>query len=185
MHKKGFWVPALALLITSVLFAGDPATPNPKAPSETAEYAFMVGSWHCTSKSMKPDGTYSQPSKASWKGYFILDGWAIQDDWTRFDTEGKALLFGTNIRSYNQKLAKWECRWLPTGSLEWKHFLSWRDGDTMVMEGKGSDQRGDFIDRNTFYNIAADSWSWKKDRSYDGGKTWIEKIALIEAKRAN
>ena len=142
----------------------------------------MVGTWNCTTKSLRPDGTFVE-GKALWKGYFILDGWAIQDDWTSLDAAGKPQFHGTNIRSFNAELGKWECRWLPTGSLEWKHFLSWKDGETMVMEGEGRDQRGAFVDRNTFSNIGKDRWSWKKDRSYDGGKTWINGVSFIEATR--
>jgi hypothetical protein len=28
-------------------------------------------------------------------------------------------------------------------------------------------------------------WSWRKDRSYDGGETWIEGVGYIEATRAD
>ena len=51
--------------------------------------------------------------------------------------------------------------------------------------GGGSDANGEFIDRNTFYDIGPDSWKWRKDRSYDGGKTWFEGIGFIEATRAD
>ncbi len=55
----------------------------------------------------------------------------------------------------------------------------------MVMTGgEGTDPNGDYIDRNTFHDIQADSWSWRKDRSYDGGKTWLEGVAVIRAVRA-
>ena len=56
----------------------------------------------------------------------------------------------------------------------------------MVMTGgAGKDGFGEFIDRNTFYEIGEDSWRWREDRSYDGGGTWVEGIGTIEAKRAD
>lgn len=45
------------------------------------------------------------------------------------------------------------------------------------------DVRGEFVDRNTFYEIGSDGWRWREDRSYEGGKTWAEGIGFIEAGR--
>ena len=104
-----FWV-CLSLQV----FAGDGV--NPDAPSETAQYAFMLGAWDCATKSMRPDRSFVE-GKAIWEGGLILSGWAIQDHWTSLGPDGKPTSFGTNIRSFNPKLKKWECRWLASGSL--------------------------------------------------------------------
>ena len=50
---------------------------------------------------------------------------------------------------------------------------------------RGSDPFGDYVDRNTFYEITPEHWRWRKDRSYDGGKTWREGIGYIEATRSD
>ena len=177
-------LPVLLLAVLALPAAGAGRnTLNPAAPKETAQFSFLVGDWSCKTRFLKPDGkTYSE-GEARWNGYYILDGWAIQDDWisTRPDgTEGH----GTNIRSFNPKTGKWDNRWLSAGSLQWRYYQSEQIGDTMVMTGgEGKDARGDYIDRNTFYRIAKDSWSWRKDRSYDGGKTWVEGIGHIHATR--
>ena len=56
---------------------------------------------------------------------------------------------------------------------------------TMVMTGEGKDGQGRaFVDRNVFYDITAESWKWRKDRSFDGGETWIEGVGHIHATRA-
>ena len=39
------------------------------------------------------------------------------------------------------------------------------------------------LERVTFYNFQRDSWRRKLDVSYDGGESWIENVALVEAKR--
>jgi hypothetical protein len=80
---------------------------------------------------MKPDGSGFNEGSATWTGYWILGGWAIQDDWERA---------------------------LPGG---------W-----------------DYVDRNVFHEIRSDSWKWRKDRSFDGGKTWVEGVSFIEARRS-
>ena len=158
--------------------------PNPSAPTETEQFAFMVGEWSCTTKGLQQDGTYTAPGTAKWKAWFILDGWAIQDEWISNQPSG-SVFKGTNIRSYNPKIGKWECRWLPMGSLQWRHFVAEKVGGTVVMTmvSPERDASGLYIDRNTFHNISKSSWSWRKDRSYDGGKTWTEGIFLIEAVR--
>lgn len=131
---------------------------------------------------MRPDGS-SVEGEAVWEAHYILGGWAIQDVWTVETPEGEAF-YGTNIRSFDPERKKWNNRWLPSGSLEWKHFDSEQVGDTMVMiGGEGEDPNGSYVDRNTFYNISENHFDWKKDRSYDGGETWIEGVALISADR--
>lgn len=156
--------------------------PHPKAPPETAQYAFLIGEWDCKTKSMRPDGG-SVEGEARWKAYYILGGWAIQDEWTSTTPEGDTF-YGTNIRSFDPERKKWNNRWLPSGSLQWKHFDSEQTDNTMVMiGGEGRDAVGQYVDRNTFYNISENHFDWKKDRSYDGGKSWIEGVALISADR--
>jgi hypothetical protein len=157
---------------------------NPQAPPETVQFDFIVGAWDCATRFLKPDASGYVEGKARWIGYYILDGWAIQDDWIGIRPDGSES-HGTNIRSFNQRTGKWDNRWLPAGSLAWKYFESEQKDDTMVMiGGEGTDARGDFIDRNVFYDISADRWSWRKDRSYDGGATWKEGVGFIEAKRS-
>jgi hypothetical protein len=160
------------------------ASVNPGAPKETTQFSFLVGAWDCTTRFLKPDGKGYLDGAASWLGYYVLDGWAIQDDWISIQPDGSEF-HGTNIRSFNPKTRKWDNRWLPMGSLQWKYYEAEKVKDTMVMiGGEGKDARGEFVDRNTFYDISADSWRWRKDRSYDGGKTWIKGIGYIEASRA-
>lgn len=161
----------------------DYGTLNSAAPPETSQFSFIVGKWDCKTKFLTPAGEYNE-GHATWTGSYILDGWAIQDLWV---TEGsKGSFYGLNIRSFNKALGKWDNRWLPQGTLEWKHYDSEMVGDNMVMTGgEGTDQRGPYIDRNTFSEIGKDSWRWRKDRSWDGGETWFEGIGFIEATRVD
>lgn len=157
---------------------------NPQAPPETDQFSFMIGEWDCTTRFMKPDGSGHNEGRATWTGYFILDGWAIQDDWIGYKPDGQPS-YGTNIRSFNPETRKWDNRWLSAGNLQWVYFEAEKVGNAMVMTGGGGkDNFGDFVDRNVFYEIQSDSWRWRKDRSYDGGENWIEGIGFIEATRA-
>lgn len=178
---------ALLLILSSVALpvAARPSpasAPNPKAPEQTAQFAFLVGDWDCKTRFMGADGTYNE-GRATWSGEFILDGWAIQDFWVSERPDGTHFE-GTNIRSFNPESGKWDNRWLPQGNLQWKYFEAEQVGETLVMTGgEGEDSRGAFVDRNTFYDITDDHWLWRKDRSYDGGKSWVEGVGYIEARR--
>ncbi len=157
--------------------------PHPDAPAETAQYAFLIGEWHCTSKQMQPDGSYRDGPGGTWTGAYILDGYAIQDVFVSTGPSGKPS-YGTNIRSFNPETKQWDNRWLAAGNLQWSYFSSEQVGDTMVMTGgEGTDGRGAFVDRNVFHSITPDRWEWRKDRSWDGGETWIEGVGLISARR--
>lgn len=150
-------------------------TLSPSAPPETAQFAFMVGEWSCKTRGRGPDGSLIAGPDSTWTGYYILDGWAIQDDWVSAATRG------TNIRTFNPKTNKWDNRWVASGSLQWKYYEAEQVGETMVMTGgEGVDaQERQFMDRNTFHEIGKTSWKWRKDRSFDGGKSWIEGVAFI------
>jgi hypothetical protein len=162
----------------------DFGTLNPAAPAETEQFAFAIGEWACTTRSRQPDGSIKESAPATWTFYYILDGWAIQDDWIAKQPNGSTF-YGTNVRSFNRESGKWDNRWLPIGSLQWKQYESEQVGDIMVMTGgHGKDAQGrEFVDRNTFHTITESSWSWRKDRSFDGGQTWIEGVFFIDAQR--
>lgn len=181
-------IPALLAIFLAVSLAsaesGRFGRLNPAAPPQTAQFAFLIGVWDCKTKFLTPQGNHAEAS-ATWTGRYILDGWAIQDDWVSRRPDGTEF-HGTNIRSFNPETKKWDNRWLAAGTLQWKYFESEQQGETMVMiGGEGRDPRGEFIDRNTFYEITPRSWKWTKDRSYDGGESWVEGVGFIEATRAD
>lgn len=165
-----------------VVFASGYGQLNQAAPRETRQFEFLLGRWHCRTRFLGPDREY-HAGQATWTGYYILDGWAIKDDWVSEQPDGTEF-HGFNIRSFNPETKKWDNRWLSQGNLQWKYYEAEKRGDRMVMiGGEGVDPNGSFVDRNTFYDISENGWKWRKDRSYDGGETWVEGIGHIEASR--
>lgn len=177
-------ISSVALVSSAALLSAGVSGPNAAAPPETAQFSFAIGEWSCKTRGMTPDGTVQEGPPATWTFYYILDGWAIQDDWVSQQPNG-SYFRGTNIRSFNPETRRWDNRWLQQGDLRWKYYSAEQVGDTMVMtggEGKDAMDR-ECIDRNTFHSITEDSWIWRKDRSFDGGESWIEGVAVIEATR--
>jgi hypothetical protein len=58
----------------------------------------------------------------------------------------------------------------------------WKDGK-LVGKGEGYDGYGSFKERFEYYNISDNSYTFRMDRSYDGGETWLKNFNRIEATR--
>lgn len=143
---------------------------------------FFIGEWNLVTIDKQADGTIRK-GRAKSSAKYILDGTAVQDNFLQLDQNGKVVFRGTSIRSYNRRTGKFQIVWIMPGikgltdiSAEWK-------GDKFVSTGKGYDPSGEFLERFEYYNITEDSYSFRMDRSYDGGKTWIENFGRIEAKK--
>ena len=78
----------------------DFGAPNPNAPPELAQFAFLIGRWQCESRIKMPDGQILR-SSAEWIGRYILDGYAIAEEYRQWDEAGDLEQLGQNIRSYN------------------------------------------------------------------------------------
>ena len=171
----------LVLLPLAASAAQAPALPTP--PPETEQFAFLVADHDCKTYRLGPDGK-EVVAPAKWVGEYILDGWAIQDTWTQRQPSG-FVFHGTNIRSFNPTTQVWDNRWLPIGSLAWSYYSSEMHGERMVMQGgEGEDATGSFVNRITFHSVSERGFEWFQDRSYDGGKTWNEKVLKISCRRS-
>lgn len=173
---------AVPLAAAADLDTGRLAAPHPDAPPEMAQFAFLVGEWDCKLTSLNGQGQRVE-STGRWVGYYTLGGYAFQDDW--YAASGSR---GTTWRSYHPFKKKWVNTWLMAntdrapGFAEGWFYGTWQDGE-MRLQASGSDTIGDFVDRIVFTEIEKDSFTWKMDRSYDGGESWIEGVAVNRATR--
>ena len=72
--------------------------PNPNASPELSRFAFLIGEWRCDAKLKREDGTW-EDLKATWEGRYILDGYAIGDEFRMTTPAGELLVLGINLRS--------------------------------------------------------------------------------------
>lgn len=143
---------------------------------------FFIGEWELTTKASRPDGSVMM-GKARTKAYYILDQAAIQDDFFALDPNDNVVFRGTSIRSYNRQSGKYQIVWVMPGVNGITDISGVMSNGKLVTTGKGYDGNGEFLERFEYYNIKADSYSFKMDRSYDGGKTWLINFSSFDAKK--
>src|SRR4029077_1232245 len=60
---------------------------NPNAPASLSRFAFLIGRWRCKARVRLANGEW-QTLHATWLGRFVLDGYAIADEY--FDDQSIA-----------------------------------------------------------------------------------------------
>ncbi len=161
-------------------------TKHPNAPAELAHFAFLIGRYECDARLKAADGRW-QKLQATWEGKYILEGFAIADDYRMETPAGERMVLGTNFRSYDAKAKSWNIKWLNalTGA--------WMDLGTQELGGVQIDERGiRYVARETpgsptlsraiYTNISANHFTWIGEHSGDGA-LWTE-FMRIECERA-
>ena len=141
---------------------------------------FFIGTWKLQTIDIQPDGSFVKGQAISEVKY-ILDGYAIQDDFMMLNREGEVVFRGTSIRSYNQQSGKYQIAWIMPGHRGFTDIEAEWNGGKLISTGKGYDAFGDFLERFEYYDITDKSYSFRMDRSYDGGKTWIKDYSQMTA----
>lgn len=165
---------------------------HPDAPKETRHFAPLLGTWEVSQKSLKRGATDpNDPASwivaqhpGEWRFYTILGGQAIQDDFIApaswVDAPDSQRLYGTNVRIFNAEKGEWEMAWVSTTTREvWRFTATSKEGE-IVMRSVDLDPPR----RNIFHDFTPDSFRWRQEWTFDGGKTWIP-VAYIEARRVH
>jgi len=159
--------------------------PNPKAPPELSQFAFIIGKWRCDVRLTGEDGT-RQSYQATWVGRYILDGYVIADEYRMTNQRGELIVHGMNFRSYSVEKKTWVMRWLSAAGF-WLELGPEKLGGVRVTPrtitfNMIDSFAPDALTRVTFSNISERHFTWTGERSSDQGKTWAEYI-VIEAHR--
>lgn len=150
------------------------------AHPEMKKMEFMLGEWQFNAKFRRADGSFgSVVSRSIVKT--TLGGRAIADHYCNVLTSGETDNVGVTIRSYNARQQKWLMVFYDFDLGSRTEFKGdYKDGE-FHFEGKGLHNGISLLEKVTFYNIKDDSYSWKMDRSYDNGETWIEDFFSYDA----
>lgn len=164
-----------------ILYQPDPDSPigerNPKAPPETGQFDFVIGDWDVWITWTPAEGD-PQSYAAKWHNHWIIDGYAVMQEWRG------PYLTGAEFRYYDPQKKGWHGHNIYVGG-EWKATTAeFKDGN-MIVYIASAGPNGDFINRETYYDITANSFKMKSDRSYDDGKTWETGAYFMTATRSS
>lgn len=143
---------------------------------------FFIGEWNIETKDIQPTGTF-KTGKAKSIVKYILNGYAMQDDYLMLDDNQNVIFRGTSIRSFNKNTGKYQIVWIMPGITGITDISAEFIENRLIGKGIGYDDNGEFLERFEYYNISKDSYSFKMDRSYDNGENWIVNFGTFEAKR--
>ena len=159
---------------------------NPKAPVVLSRFAFLIGRWNGDAKVMSPSGE-RQTFRATWVGRYILDGYAIADEYRMTDASGKLIVLGMNFRSYDPAKQVWNIKWLDALTGKWLDLGSEAFGgvvssDRSIVYAFKEPVAAHAYTRATYTNISETHFTWRGEKS-DDGNTWNE-FMVVEAYRS-
>jgi len=158
---------------------------NPKAPPELSRFAFLIGRWKCEARVKTANGAW-QTFPATWVGRYILDGYAIADEYRMTDAFGNLIVLGVNLRTYDASRKIWNLRWLHALSGSWTDLASEElggvrfEGQSVIYAFK-EPMAGHAYTRATYTSVSETRFRWRGERS-DDAKAWSE-FMVIEAYR--
>ncbi|MBZ5602415.1 MAG: hypothetical protein LAO79_08920 [Acidobacteriia bacterium] len=159
--------------------------PSPNAPTELSRFDFLIGKWQCEARLKRENGIW-ESLRATWEGRYILDGYAIADEYRMTTLDGELVVLGMNFRVYDAKAKTWNIKWLNALA------GTWTDLGTQEFGGIEANEKGitysmkepvaaHLFTRATYMNISADHFTWRGESSSDG-TTW-EEFLVIECDR--
>jgi hypothetical protein len=125
------------------------------------DFDYLLGDWEFTSVS-KEHGK----GRGFWSAVRLSEGGQILDEYRVVGDNGETWYVSSTLRAYNGVLDRWE--------------LVSAEGATGLQDVGTGRKVGDDM---RYFNIRPDRFSWRADRSVDGGKTWQKDHLQIEARR--
>ena len=166
-------------------FGPEPGEPNADAPPELSRFAFLVGNWRCEAR-VRMDGGEWRTFPAEWRGRYILDGYAIADEYRMTDSAGKLIVLGMNVRAYEAARKRWNIKWLHAQTGAWVDLGPEELGgvvfeDDSVVYVFKEPMAAHAFTRATYTSVSDERFTWRGEKSSDG-KTWSE-FMVVEARR--
>jgi hypothetical protein len=143
--------------------------PNASLGDQAKVFGRFVGTWDVDY------GEFSEAGKAvhysgQLIGGWVLDGRAFQDLFIADPkAPGEERTMGTTLRYFDNASGKWRVVYVEPPSDTVVELTGGQEGDRLVLYGEG--RQGAKL-RWSFNEIKEDWFTWRGERSRDGGKTW-------------
>jgi hypothetical protein len=135
------------------------------------------------------NGRHFRPrGQATWSGRYILDGYAIADEYRMTDSSGDLIVLGMNFRTYDATRQIWNIKWLHALGGTWVDLTSEEmggltfDGQSITYAFK-EPMASHAYTRAIYTNISNTHFTWRGEKS-DDGKAWSE-FMVVEAYRTS
>ena len=180
MNRAIVWVAAAMLPGTFGAQAAEPRGdmaavlpargPHPSLGHHADLFGRFVGTWDADYSFIAEDGSVRRSRGEVLFGW-ILDGYALQDIFLSYPKPGSTdeRKMVTGVRFVDPKTDKWTLMFAAPSFGAAVRMEGGAEGDRIVLRGR--DDKGNFL-RWSFNEIRPDSFTWRGETSYDGGKTW-------------
>lgn len=153
---------------------------NPNAPPELSRFSFLIGNWRFEAK-VKVAGGQWQSFKGTWLGRYILDGYAIADEYRMADLSGKPIVLGLNLRAYDASKQTWNIKWFNALTGTWVNLAPSELGGvkfngqsiTYAFKELAPVDAEHAYTRATYASTSNTHFTWRGEKS-DDGNAWSE-----------
>jgi len=158
---------------------------NPNAPAALSQFAFLIGNWRFEASVKEADKGW-QTFQGTWLGRFILDGYAIADEYRMTGPSGELIVLGLNLRTYDASKQSWNMKWLNALAGTWvdlglDELGGVRVDGQSIIYAMREPLAAHAYTRATYTNITDNYFTWRGEKS-DDGKAWSE-FMVLEAYR--
>lgn len=164
-----------------------PASGTP--PREAAQFDFLIGLWELdvTPKVSSMATLLHGAPKLSgvWKAWKAMDGFGVEDELRIVDGSANPVTLAHALRVWDARAARWNTHTLDVYRARLASSQAqWQDGE-MRLQGNSTTPEGKpTLTRGRFFDISANGFKLRQDRSLDNGATWEEGVLLIVARRS-
>ena len=183
----GLGAQARAIALPDTLGANFAIADSSRALGSASDFDFLMGAWHFTFQSRRPNGTFNPAFSGHWsanKRDTEHDGQDVEtafveDQWRPDDATAASSAGTYTYRAYSSQRHLWAIQGINTYAVEWEPGLAWGDGANRYL----IQHYGSAIERIRYFAITPTSFLWRADRTQDGGKTWLLDHWTMQATR--